>query len=98
LNVPLSADGKRALAASPGNMMVLDLKDNKPRVLENNTALVSEMAFSADGKLAVSGSSVLRVWDLQSGEDLSVFTCDAPAISCAWRGDRVIAGDMDGQV
>ncbi len=58
------------------------------------------MALSADGKRAVSGSwdHTLRVWDLESGTCLAVFTCDAAIRCCAWGGERIMAGDESGNV
>jgi WD40 repeat protein len=52
---------------------------------------------------AVSGSQdqTLRVWDLESGKCLAVFTCNAVVFCCAWakeRKERIVAGDLGGHV
>jgi WD40 repeat protein len=64
------------------------------------TGWVKVMAFKADGKRALVGSedSTLRVWDLESGRCLAVFTGDAVVSSCAWSEERIMAGDQDGHV
>ena len=62
---------------------------------------VWDVAVTADGRRAVSASwdHTLRVWDLETGTPVATFTCDAPALCCAFASAQVIVvGDMAGQV
>ena len=58
------------------------------------------MAVTPDGRHAVSGSfdKTLRVWDLRLPKCVVVFTCDAPVLCCACNGQRIVAGDQNGQL
>jgi WD40 repeat protein len=107
--VALSDDGKRAVSGhgafrgDAGNNVLeaWDLEGSRSRcILEGHMELVHAVALSNDGQHAVSGSEdhILRVWDLESGGCLKVFTCDAAVLSCAWAGDRIVAGDDSGRV
>jgi hypothetical protein len=45
------------------------------------------------------GIKTLRVWNLENGNLIATFHCDAPAICCAFAdGRRVVAGDEGGRV
>jgi WD40 repeat protein len=100
--VALSADGKRAVSGSGDETLrVWDLEGNEsPQTLIGHKGRVNAVALSADGKRAVSSSNdkTVRVWDLKSGTCMAVFTCDAWVLSCAWAGQRIVAGDKGGRV
>jgi WD40 repeat protein len=100
--VALSADGRRAVSGSGDKTVrVWDLEsDEPPRVLEGHSNQVNSVMLSADGRRAVSGSSdkTVRVWDLEKCLCLSSFTCGAPVLCCAWVGDRIAAGDVNGKL
>ena len=42
----------------------------------------------------------MKVWDLQTGECLTTFTCDSTAHCCAWSDalKLIVAGDSGGHV
>ena len=60
------------------------------------------MAITPDGCRAVSASedSTLRVWDLESGEEIATFTGESAILSCAFARDgrTIIAGEESGRV
>jgi WD40 repeat protein len=59
------------------------------------------VAVSADERRAISVSydKTLRVWDLDTGALIAMFTCDVAVYSCAFIGDdKLIAGDAGGCV
>jgi WD40 repeat protein len=64
--------------------------------------LVSALAVTADGSLAVSasGGRTLRLWNLESGEEIATFNGESYMCSCAIApdGQRIIAGDALGRV
>jgi len=108
--VALSADGKRVAFSRYDNnyggngehtLRVWDLKGDEPlRVLKGHASWIWAVALSSDGKRAVSGSwdNTLRVWDLESGNCLAVFTCDDWVDCCAWANERIVAVDHSGHV
>src|SRR5580658_3935580 len=54
-----------------------------------------------DGKRAVSASfdKALKVWDLDGGQCIATFHCDAPARCCAFADNhRIVAGDDAGRI
>jgi WD40 repeat protein len=100
--VALDGSGKRAVSGSGDTTVrVWDLDGNaKPRVLEGHTGGVSAVALDGSGKRAVSGSydKTVRVWDLETKACLAAFICDGSVLSCAWSGNRIVAGDATGRV
>jgi WD40 repeat protein len=71
------------------------------RTLAGHSGYVYGVAVSPDGRRAVSASAdkTLQVWDLETGGIVTTFTCDAPALCCAFADDRtIIAGDQAGRV
>jgi WD40 repeat protein len=72
------------------------------RTLEGHSDWVTGVAITPDGRHAVSASrdKTLRVWDIQSGEELALLTADASATACAVSsGSRtIVAGDAAGNV
>jgi WD40 repeat protein len=72
------------------------------RILDGHTNSVWAVAVTPDGCRAVSGSDdgTLRVWDLESGEEITSFTGEGRVLSCAFApdGKTIIAGDESGHV
>ena len=58
------------------------------------------MAFSHDGARIVSGSSdkTLRLWQIESGEVLSVLELDSGVLTVAWHDENVAVGESEGAV
>jgi len=52
--------------------------------LRGHSDLVFSVAYSPDGKHIVSGSfdSTVKVWDSQTGKEVSVLFCDRPIVCC----------------
>ncbi|NIA12173.1 MAG: TIR domain-containing protein, partial [Nitrospiraceae bacterium] len=70
------------------------------RILEGHTSWVSAVAVTPDGKHAISGSldSTLRVWDLDSGEEMQRLvghTNGVNAVAVTPDGKHVISGSWD---
>jgi hypothetical protein len=97
-----SPDGKFALAASSNTLKLWNLASGHLLRTFEGQALVSAVAFSPDGKSAVSAShdKTLKLWNLASGDIIASFTGDA-ALSCVsvgLDGRRAVAGDVLGRV
>ena len=60
------------------------------------------VAVTPDGQRAVSASedNTVKVWDLETGEVLATFTCDAAAHCCAFSDalKLIVAGDAGGHL
>lgn len=67
--------------------------------LKGHTAKVTCIAFSPDGKRALSGSydKTVRIWDVQSGKELRRFEEGGVIDACAFSADgrRVLSGGTD---
>ena len=52
--------------------------------LRGHTNFVTSVAYSPDGKHIVSGSEDLtvKVWDSQTGKEVSVLVCHLPIVCC----------------
>ena len=52
--------------------------------LRGHSRLVLSVAFSPDGKHIVSGSleKAVKVWDSQTGKEVSVLLCHRPIVCC----------------
>jgi WD40 repeat protein len=79
--------------ASPGRTLLLTLSGHPD-------AAVWTMAVTADGKRAVSGSSdtTLKVWDLESGQELRTLSGHAggvSAVALTADGKRAVSGSVD---
>jgi WD40 repeat protein len=113
-----SPDGRRALSGC-GNVKTVngkprvvqdysirlwDLETGKElRRLSGHPTWVSAVAFSPDGRLAISAGwdQLLRLWDLDTGEELRTFTGHKHLVfSVAWfkDGRRIISGGGDSTV
>jgi WD40 repeat protein len=79
-----------------------DIKTGKERAtLRGHRDLVSDVAFSPDGRHLVTGSydRTVRVWNLASGEGQVLSGHVGPVWTVAWvRPDRVLSGSSDGTV
>jgi WD40 repeat protein len=72
--VALSPDGRYALAGSDRHIQIWDLTNVKAtRLLKGHTKSVTTVAFSSDGRRALSGSMdrTIRLWDVRTGKQLS---------------------------
>jgi len=101
--VALSADGRLAVSGCDDwTMRVWDIENGRLiRTLEGHSDAISRVALRSDGAAlaSVSWDKSLKVWDLKTGTPLATFTCDSPALCCAFYGKhRVIVGDMAGRV
>ena len=52
--------------------------------LTGHSNYVTSVAYSPDGKHIVTGSedSTVKVWDSQTGKEVSVLLCDRPIVCC----------------
>jgi WD40 repeat protein len=101
--VAVSPDGRHAVSGSSDTTAKLwDLeRGDVVRTLQGHCAYVRGVAVSPGGSLAASVSFdwELKVWDLKTGIALAGFTCDGPAVCCAFATERMmLVGDATGQV
>jgi WD40 repeat protein len=72
------------------------------RTLEGHTDWIFAVAVTPDGRRAVSVSKdrTLRLWDLESGEAIAIFTGESDMLCCAVAQDgcAMIVGDASGRV
>jgi WD40 repeat protein len=72
------------------------------QTLAGHSDIVLGVAVTPDGKRGVSASydHTLKVWDLESGRVIAVFTADAALHSCEVGADGrvIVAGDASGRV
>ena len=68
--IAFSPDGTHFLLSSGNHVLLWNLDSESPIYLRGHQALVKTVAFSPDGKLAISGGydGSVRVWDGKSGE------------------------------
>jgi WD40 repeat protein len=52
--------------------------------LTGHSSIVTSVAYSPDGKHIVSGScdNTVKVWDSQTGKEVSVLVCHRPIVCC----------------
>ena len=71
-------------------------------VLEGHSDWVNVVGITPDGRIAVSGSrdKTLRVWDLEAGECLAIYSRNDPisSVSLARNKGEVVIGTKSGQV
>jgi WD40 repeat protein len=84
-------------------LRVWDLESGRElRTLEGHSDSVYSVAVSADGRRTVSASDdkTLKVWDLNTGDILSTFTCDGATRCCAFSDalKLIVAGDAGGHL
>ena len=102
--VKVTSEGQRAVSASGWRyeLTVWDLECGcELRTWAAHSEYITDLAVSADGQWVVSSSydKTVKVWRLSTGELVTTFTCDAPALCCSFGGhDRVVAGDKLGRV
>jgi WD40 repeat protein len=75
--------------------------DLSGKTLMGHTDAVNSVALTPDGSKAISASDdhSLRVWDLDSGQEITSFTLECAVLSCAVSPSGVIvAGDESGRV
>jgi WD40 repeat protein len=112
--VAFAPDGRTALSCSSNEtpLRLWDLRDlpslgpavdiNKPlRLLEGHTRGVLSVAFSPDGRRAVSGSQdgTVRFWDVETGKQERKFERHTEPVECvafSSDGQRVLSGSSDG--
>jgi len=102
--VAISPDGDQILYStsyySPTIVFYYNWATGESRDLEGHTANITSLAFSSDGKTALSGSRdrTIRQWDIATGQTIRVFTGHArPVSSVAFSpdGKTIISGSDD---
>jgi eukaryotic-like serine/threonine-protein kinase len=94
------ASGGRTLGKS-GEVKVWDAQTGRETLtLKGHTSAVSSVAFSADGKLIVSGSQdkTVKVWDAQTGQEtltLKGHTGAVSSVAFSADGNRIASGSED---
>ena len=76
-SIAFSADSRKILSVSVKNIKLWDLATGREiRTLSGHTDLVISVAFSPDGRQALSGgySGNLKFWDLYSGREIRSFS------------------------
>jgi WD40 repeat protein len=102
--VTMTPDGQRAVSASEDKTLkVWDLGNGRELLtLTGHNGTVWAVAVTPDGQRAVSASEdqMVTVWDLGNGEVIATFTCDWPALCCAYSDalKLIVAGDAGGHV
>jgi WD40 repeat protein len=101
--VAVSPDGRWVVSASVDRTVkVWNLETgDEIRTLKGHAARVVDVAVSPDGGRAISASKdwTVKVWDLERGAPTATFTCDGPALCCAFADDhKLLAGDELGHV
>jgi WD40 repeat protein len=100
----VSSDGKFALhGCTDGRILLQELETGENvRQWRGHSNLIKSVAFSADGKRAVSASydKTLTLWDIDSEKALASFSGDISLSACAMspNGLSAAAGDWNGRV
>jgi WD40 repeat protein len=100
----LDADGTRLLWARADHSLELwDLRrDKQLTTLHGHSEKVNAVAFTRDGKGAVSCSRdrSARVWSLETGEEVAAFTADSAlrTLALASHDDAIAVGDVAGRL
>jgi WD40 repeat protein len=101
--VAVTPDAKGAISRCDGVLQVWDLDTGKALCdLKGHIVLVNVVEVTPDGGYVVSGSydMTLRMWDLQSGEEIACFGGDSgfTASAVTWDGNTIIAGEESGRI
>ncbi|MGE0238555.1 MAG: caspase family protein [Parvibaculaceae bacterium] len=101
-SVAFSSDGHTIMSGGDdGTIFLWDLTFADRRTLETFPGTIRSLAFSPDGRLAVSASSHVRVWDVASGTLLKAFDYHLDGVaSVAFSpdGQRILSGGEDGKI
>jgi len=101
--VAVTPDAKGAISRCDGALKVWDLGTGKALCdLKGHIVLVNVVEVTPDGGHVVSGSydMTLRMWELQSGEEIACFGGDSgfTATAVTWDGNTIIAGEESGRI
>jgi WD40 repeat protein len=96
-SIAFSSDGRRFLTASRKTAQLWDTATGaEVRRFVGHTYPINAVAFSADGRLALTGSSdqTARVWEIATGTEVRKFDTDWSVLSVGFSldGRRVITG------
>lgn len=102
----VSADSRRVLLVSPRALVIvfpLGADDKSAfHLLEGHTAEIHDVAVTPDGHRAASVSEdcTIKIWSLDSGQELSSVTLDQPIhkVAFALDGEAIIMGDAVGNI
>ena len=72
------------LAAACADADVRGLVDEQECTLRGHSGDVNSVAYSPDGKHVLSGSDdkTVKIWDAQTGKEVSVLLCHRPIVCC----------------
>jgi hypothetical protein len=104
-HMSFSPDGALlAVGQADGDVRLLDARTGAQRDVVEGDGLVSGLAFSADGQIAVirgaGAINTLWLYDLETGRQSAVMVYDVPLAGAAFSldGSQIIVGTLDGRV
>ena len=100
-SILFSPDGRYLLAHGSGDMMLVNTADGKEIRTFKGAGFTLAVAFSPDGKYAVSGNydNALKLWDIETGEEMKTFSGNLAGISSlafVSDGRQILTGSADG--